>query len=859
MGDIFLKAVNMSITAGWIVLAVVVLRLVLKKAPKWISVLLWAIVGLRLVLPFSFESILSLVPSVNTIDNTVYSARPSVQTGVGIVDERVNEYIGGRYFEGVTVATNHFADTMTVLSVAWLVGTAAMCLYGIISFLRLRKRVSASICIKDNVYICDDISAPFILGVFKPRIYLPSGLSAANEKYVLRHETAHLARLDNLWKPVGYLLLSVYWFNPLMWVAYVLLCRDIELACDEKVIKTMEAPDKKGYSEALVECSIHRRMIMACPLAFGEVGVKSRIRSVLSYKKPAIWVITAAVLICAILAVTFLTDPKEEKWQSDNYGITGIVTAAECDDVSFEYVLGTLNEEYPYIEVKWTNNTKAALSFSQEFTLYKGGREQSPITDFEFNGELTTVMPNTNTYEMYSIGNFDLGEDAKYRIEKKFWLENEPSKLYTAYVNFIIERTYSFIGRTYSTERVVFTSADSADSEKQEIGGRMFKIGDNGLNLYTDGVSEPHSSSVWQDNGQLKERKLKKSNFDELFAKGTWEQGFSAEKLRKNNLSAFYLLNTKVNKIYCLLEQKNGDIFIAYGPADKNSFTRLCLLSREENTASEKLTLDPPVQYPDMLEDFKYTDLSKVKPYLSENGETFKDEKTDIYNKMLNTIDHFNDVELTFDTTMLHGKVATVYSRTDIDEGRAYESVTLDGEVITEDYYAERVEHSIDNRNKTCRIYYHTNTERADAPYIPLAERTFTADDGLPAYVYRRNITGLPMSSFTLVPQELTFSYLADFERWSISDRQEYLGRDCVVIKGSATPYFNDKHSCDTFTMTVDRKTGILMCFEAERNGSISHFIRVKSIASDILAPIKEFDSATYSDYTQNRMDYIPK
>ena len=322
MANIFIDLFNMSITASYLVLAVVVARLLLKKAPKWINCLLWALVGIRLICPFSFESALSLIPSSQTISvNNTSTGRPfTVQSGVPAVDININEYLGDKYYEGVTVPANTFADMTNVLAIVWIVGLFAMLLYGSISYLRLHKKVGASILLNNNIYYCDNIDTPFILGFFKPKIFVPSGITDEQISYIALHEKAHLKRKDHWWKPLGFILLSIYWFNPVLWVAYILLCRDIETACDEKVIKNMPNDEKKGYSETLVSCSVQRRMVMACPLAFGEVGVKQRIKSVLNYKKPAFWMIIFAVLLVAVVIACFLTNPDGN---SSSIGIIG--------------------------------------------------------------------------------------------------------------------------------------------------------------------------------------------------------------------------------------------------------------------------------------------------------------------------------------------------------------------------------------------------------------------------------------------------------------------------------------------------------------------------------------------------------
>lgn len=350
MANVFIDLFNMSITASYLVLAVVVARLLLKKAPKWINCLLWALVGIRLICPFSFESSLSLIPGSQTISvNNSSSGRPfTVQSGVPVLDNNVNEFVSAHYYEGVTVPTNTFADTTTILAIVWLVGIFLMLLYGSVSYIRLHKRVGASLLLNDNIYYCDNIDTPFILGFLKPKIYVPSGISEEQIGYIALHEKAHLKRKDHFWKPLGFVLLSVYWFNPVIWVAYILLCRDIETACDEKVIKNMPNTEKKNYSETLVSCSVQRRMVMACPLAFGEVGVKQRIKSVLNYKKPAFWVILLALVLLTVVAVCFLTNPSDE---SSSIGIIGGAdgpTSIIVSDKNEEKEIKKLQERYPH-------------------------------------------------------------------------------------------------------------------------------------------------------------------------------------------------------------------------------------------------------------------------------------------------------------------------------------------------------------------------------------------------------------------------------------------------------------------------------------------------------------------------------
>ena len=337
MAAVFLKLLNLSISASWLVLAVLALRLVLRRAPKWVNVLLWGMVALRLMLPFSIESALSLIPSAETLSPEVvrFDPAPTITSGVSIIDNAVNPSLSEHFSAVPTASVNPLYVWTEIAGWVWLIGLGAMLLYALVSYLRLRRRVSVSLPIQDHIYLCDAISSPFILGVVKPRIYLPSGLDEVQRQNVLAHEQAHLARRDHWWKPLGFALLAVYWFNPVLWLAYTLLCRDIELACDERVIRTMDESAVKTYSTVLLACSMPRKAAITCPLAFGEVGVKERVRNALHYKKPAFWVVAASVAVCVVVAVCFLTDPPTD---TDAAGLVGFhreqVTYADVTDAS---------------------------------------------------------------------------------------------------------------------------------------------------------------------------------------------------------------------------------------------------------------------------------------------------------------------------------------------------------------------------------------------------------------------------------------------------------------------------------------------------------------------------------------------
>ena len=310
MSAVFLKLLHMSLTASYLILAVLVLRILIKKAPKWISCLLWGLVGIRLVCPVTVKSIFSLIPNGAAVPQQIAAARyGAVDPGVAAVSEAAST--GAAFFpEPQTYAG---ADPMDVLikaaAAVWLTGVIVMLVYALASYLKLKRSVSTAVPSQKGVMVCDEIAAPFLLGLVRPAIYVPSSLQDETLRHVIEHETAHARRGDHVWKPLGYLLLAAYWFNPLCWVAYILLCRDIECACDEKVIRRKNKAEFAAYSQALLDCSFPRKSISACPLAFGEVGVKQRIKGVLHYKKPAGWVVLTAAVLCMIVGVCLMTDP----------------------------------------------------------------------------------------------------------------------------------------------------------------------------------------------------------------------------------------------------------------------------------------------------------------------------------------------------------------------------------------------------------------------------------------------------------------------------------------------------------------------------------------------------------------------
>ena len=314
MDDVFLKLVNLSISASWLILAVLVLRVVLKKAPKWVMPLLWGVVALRLVCLFSIESALSLIPSAETIPSEIVTeTREPVLYEQATLDIATNPTLPSAAEVPVGVSRQQAQVDFNIYSVLWLAGMAALLVHALVSAGKLKRKLATAILLRDNIYESEFVDSPFVFGVVKPNIYLPMHMDEGTAAYVIAHEHAHLARRDHWWKVLGYLVLALHWFNPLVWVAYILFCRDIELACDEKVVKGLDGAARADYSQALLSCAAPKRAVAACPLAFGEGNIKTRVKSALHYKKPAFWVAAAAVLAVVIVAVCFLTNPRSER------------------------------------------------------------------------------------------------------------------------------------------------------------------------------------------------------------------------------------------------------------------------------------------------------------------------------------------------------------------------------------------------------------------------------------------------------------------------------------------------------------------------------------------------------------------
>lgn len=572
MSELFLKIVNMSISAGWVVLAVLIMRILLRKAPKWITVLMWGIVAVRLVCPFTIESVLSLIPSDETVSpDIMMDPTPTVQTGIPVINHTVNPIITDSLAPSHGDSVNPLQIWIPILSAVWLTGVTVLLVYTLISYIRLRLRVRTAVSLRDNVFESENVSSPFVLGVIRPRIYLPFNISAYDAEHVIAHEQAHIRRKDHLWKPIGFLLLTVHWFNPLMWLGYVLLCRDIELACDEKVVKTLDFEQRADYSQALLNCSVNRRMIAACPLAFGEVGVKDRVKSVLNYKKPAYWIIAIAIVASIVVAVCFLTDPK----QDTELGISSQKSGSDLNGVSLEIVDADFSAPDPYIKVEWKNDTDIKLSFGEKFAVYynQGGSWENCSIEENPVWTLPAYMfgANSTVEHKYKLNGQTMTHPGKYRFEAPFTIDGKNETKYSAWIEFELkEGVEGIMVHTFKPIEIVYD--DGLYSFVQTVEDAPTYMLVNGMQLIEktdDNVSEPI--------GTFEEIALNNDNFDSRFRGPTdhsWLASDTLKSLKDNNKRIWQLYGdstAETPRLYILLEQKDGTFYLGDGYYNCNS------------------------------------------------------------------------------------------------------------------------------------------------------------------------------------------------------------------------------------------------------------------------------------------------
>ena len=583
MAGIFLKIVNMSISACWIVLAILLFRLVLKKAPKWINCVLWGIAGLRLVLPFSFESVFSLVPSAETITKAPDSPRPQINSGVTIIDNQINGYLQGNYFEGVTRPVGNFVDISTIFAIIWIVGIAALLIYTLISFLRLKSKIGTAILLRDNIYQSEAVVSPFVLGIIKPKIYLPFNMNGQDMEHVIAHEQAHIRRKDHLWKPLGFLILTLHWFNPMVWLGYILLCRDIELACDEKVVKELNNEQRADYSEALLACSVNRRMIAACPLAFGEVGVKDRIKSVLNYKKPAFWIIVVAIVVSITVAVCFLTNPVNTSIYNSSY---------ETGKCLYSYVVNA-DKETKSNELVFdiTSDGKVYKIFGDGTTDELGVLKESDYTAEELEAAIKNQDAKLN------IGNIKNA----YELSDCIFLQKSNGTVYL--VQFFSD------GRIMSVFKLNRIEASDIPNGSYKLSKEIYFNGsysyapnfeNDRIEIKTKGGMHIYhfTGEVLSTGALYEEVKLNKSNFSNLFDNmEIWSADINLEDLLKNNKKA-WCHNTPDDiggYPYMLLLQKDGTLCMIFADFENGAPTRIRYIYKLEYKGNIENSYDSTV------------------------------------------------------------------------------------------------------------------------------------------------------------------------------------------------------------------------------------------------------------------------
>ena len=414
MEAVFLFLLNRSISISCLILLIALLRFIWKRAPKRLLCVLWAFVGIRLALPFSIEGVTSLLSHRRTVPDLIeryVQAEPPRTT----------------YLESAPAAgTDYFTDMPLLLSILWVVGVAALLIYAMVSYIRFRKRVTERVYVRDNVYLCDHISTPFILGIFQPNIYLPSFIEETDYEYVVEHEKVHIERYDHYWKPLGFLLLTVYWFNPVIWFGYSLFCKDIELACDARVLWKWGESWKKPYSSALLKFSTAKRNISFCQLAFGEISVKERIQNILRYKYTSRIAAIVAVVCAIVFAFGYMIDPVTPPHRT--YGESEYFSKSEIDylmDVAIRlwylemgfYDLQLTEIEYDEHWYKWEVYDQLYKEKTKDLTIEEISSTEV-VTDEEVDAYIREMDENNLTVMSFQIS-FWVPDDAE-----KAWIPN---------------------------------------------------------------------------------------------------------------------------------------------------------------------------------------------------------------------------------------------------------------------------------------------------------------------------------------------------------------------------------------------------------------------------------------------------
>lgn len=590
MDDVFLKIMNLSISASWLILAVLVLRVVLKKAPKWVMPLLWGVVALRLVCLFSIESALSLIPSAETIPSEIVTeTREPVLYEQATLDIVTNPTLPPAAEVPVGVSRQQAQVDFNIYSVLWLAGMAALLVHALVSAGKLKRKLATAILLRDNIYESEFVDSPFVFGVVKPNIYLPMHMDEGTAAYVIAHEHAHLARRDHWWKVLGYLVLALHWFNPLVWVAYILFCRDIELACDEKVVKGLDGAARADYSQALLSCAAPKRAVAACPLAFGEGNIKTRVKSALHYKKPAFWVAAAAVLAVVIVAVCFLTNPRSDIDAETLLGtsrgkITRVSVAMEETSSGEEYRMSTpeIKDLLSLLDaIEYERLGSASAMQGCYARVYLGDRKEEYCElMLSEDGILANPIKGGKKAQLYELrsGGTVLKNYVKWCINRKD--PTVPENLFDQIDQLLCDMPLG----EYVLGEVVFDDStwETSYAETFDEGPADLRVGG------ACSLAGPHgaSSGYYYRFSTWEEITLKKSNFDWLFRSGSGEDwnGTSAAKLRRENVRDWrgtrtaeddnataplerYLRWDELTAMdqWLLLQQKDGSLYLVMG------------------------------------------------------------------------------------------------------------------------------------------------------------------------------------------------------------------------------------------------------------------------------------------------------
>lgn len=600
MSDLFLKILNLGITASYVMAAVMLVRLIFrKKAPKKLICALWLLVGVRLVCPFSLESVLSLIPSAETVPPEIVSSpAPQITSGFAAFNSVVNPVLSEAFAPIPEQSVSPMQVLTEVGAWVWLAGVIAVCLYGLISYIKLKRKMSDAVLLSGNIFQSEKGESPFILGFIRPKIYLPFALSDTDRENVIAHETAHIKRKDHIIKPLAFLLLAVYWFNPLVWVSYALLCRDIELACDERVIKDLSEDNRKEYAKSLLDCAVKRKSIAACPLAFGEVGVKTRIKGVMHYKKPAFWVILITVAAIIVTSVCFLTNPKKDETKvgsTDFDSVTVYESKTDYDGkVTLSLIEASVRTESPYFTVRLRNGTDKELVFGDQFDITKDDTGKSIAQGEQiFHSIGYAVKSGAECDHTYTLDGYDLSVKGRYTFSIPFTIDGD-KKEYKVSLGFGLtdDMPTEVQNTTYIASDAIWENGYFSSLAPT---GMQYWITDDGeLLTNVDESIEPYESR-WATLGTLTESDLTLEKFKTFISSCEWSYSITPEQLFEENEEILCLKSDTAVDCY-LLWQKNGDLYLATAFGDKD-FRAVYKLSAVTSSADATQTVWTGTEY----------------------------------------------------------------------------------------------------------------------------------------------------------------------------------------------------------------------------------------------------------------------